>query len=145
MAKMTMAKSTSSPIWSKGAMALMIDLSTTCKPFVVDTTNMIFIKIMLITDISSHRISNNLDTGIREQKRLNLCIILYLSMIQRRSRIFWSMTDKCVWIKLTKLMTTKIHMQITTSTWVDIKLVHYIGWSVIELIKQNKENKELII
>ena len=32
MAKMTMANSTSNPICSNGAIALMIDLSTTCKP-----------------------------------------------------------------------------------------------------------------
>ena len=32
MAKMTIAKSTNKPICSKGAIALMMDFSTTCRP-----------------------------------------------------------------------------------------------------------------
>jgi len=32
MANITIAKRTSRPIWSKGAMAFSIDFSTTCKP-----------------------------------------------------------------------------------------------------------------
>lgn len=32
MANITMANKTNNPIWSKGAMAFMMDFSTTCKP-----------------------------------------------------------------------------------------------------------------
>jgi hypothetical protein len=32
IANMTMANSTNNPIWSKGAIARMIDFNTTCRP-----------------------------------------------------------------------------------------------------------------